>query len=230
LRIFLTRSYLYITLQNDTAIETQLSALKFERGILMNWYEKLNQYFPAEEMKSRDHFDALLKEKGNVYYKDEGPYHVLMYAEFSNFSFVDYLFVSKESRGMGIGKKMLQMLKDKNKPIILEVEPVNYEDTDTEKRLRFYAREGFEHAASIGYCRRSVMTGEENSMEILYWAPNGETEEDIFEAMQKTYKDIHTYKTEELYGEKQEPVSKVLTLKKANKYNVLEQFATRIAN
>ncbi|MDN7243644.1 GNAT family N-acetyltransferase [Planococcus sp. N028] len=196
----------------------------------MNWYEKLNQYFPVEEMKSQEHMETLLKEKGNVYYKDEGPYHVLMFAEFSNFSFVDYLFVSKESRGMGIGKKTLQMLKDKNKPIILEVEPVNYEDTDTEKRLRFYAREGFEHANSIGYCRRSVATGEENSMEILYWAPNGETEEDIYEAMKKTYKDIHSYKNEEHYGEAHEPVSKVLTLNEVDKEDVLEPFAIEVKN
>ncbi|MGI2329501.1 GNAT family N-acetyltransferase [Planococcus sp. YIM B11945] len=196
----------------------------------MNWYEKLNQYFPAEEMKSKEHFDVLLKEKGNVYRKDEGPYHILMYAEFQDFSFVDYLFVSKESRGMGLGKKTLQMLKDKNKPIILEVEPVNYEDTDTEKRLRFYAREGFEHASSIGYCRRSVATGEENSMEILYWAPNGETEEDIFEAMKKTYKDIHSYKNEELYGEVHEPVSKVLTFNEVEKTDVLEQLSTKVPN
>ena len=195
----------------------------------MNWYEKLNQYFPVEEMKSKEHMDTLLKEKGNVYHKDEGPYHVLMYAEFPTFSFVDYLFVSKESRGMGLGKKTLQMLKDKNKPIILEVEPVNYDDTDTEKRLRFYAREGFEHAASIGYCRRSLATGEENSMEILYWAPNNESEEEIFEAMKKMYEDIHTYKDEHFYGESYEPTSKVLSFNKEEKENVLEAFNPAVA-
>ncbi|MFD1031424.1 N-acetyltransferase [Metaplanococcus flavidus] len=196
----------------------------------MNWYEKLNQYFPIEEMKSKDHMDALLKEKGSVYYKDEGPYHVLMYAEFPNFTFVDYLFVSKESRGMGLGSKTLQMLKDKNKPIILEVEPVDYEDTDSEKRLRFYSREGFEHANSIGYNRRSIATGEENSMEILYWAPNNESEEEIFEAMKKMYKDIHTYKDEHFYGESYDSVDDVLTFKETDKKDVLEQFNNPIKN
>ncbi|MBM7707616.1 hypothetical protein JOD03_002563 [Chryseomicrobium aureum] len=29
----------------------------------MNWYEKLNQYFPVEEMKSKEHMDALLNKK-----------------------------------------------------------------------------------------------------------------------------------------------------------------------
>lgn len=196
----------------------------------MNWYEKLNQYFPIEEMKSKEHMDTLLKEKGSVYYKDEGPYHVLMYAEFPNFSFVDYLFVSKESRGMGIGSKTLQMLKDKNKPIILEVEPVDYEDSDSEKRLRFYSREGFLHANSIGYNRRSIATGEENSMEILYWAPNNESEEEIFEAMKKMYEDIHTYKDEHFYGESYESVDEVLTFKENNKKDVLEQFSNPLKN
>ncbi|MCY7602794.1 GNAT family N-acetyltransferase, partial [Bacillus altitudinis] len=29
----------------------------------MNWYEKLSEYFPIEEMKSKEHMEALLKER-----------------------------------------------------------------------------------------------------------------------------------------------------------------------
>lgn len=188
----------------------------------MNWYDKLNQYFPIEEMKSKQHMETLLKEKSNIYYKDEGPHHVLMYAEFPEFSFVDYLFVSKESRGAGLGKKILQKLKGKNKPIILEVEPVDYEDTDTEKRLRFYAREGFQHASSIGYCRRSLASGENNEMEILYWTPNGESEKVIYEGMKKTYETIHTYKDEVFYGESYDPVNAALTYETEVKADILK--------
>ena len=112
----------------------------------MHSYEKLNQYFPIVEMKSKEHMEALLKERSDIYYKDEGPYHVLMYVELDYFIFIDYLLVLKESRGQGLGHKLLEKLKEKNKPIILEVEPVNYEDSDTEKRLQFYKREGFLHA------------------------------------------------------------------------------------
>ena len=88
--------------------------------------------------------------------------------------FIDYIFVSKDARGEGLGNKLIEKLKKKRKPIILEVEPVNYEDTDSEKRLKFYQREGFKHATSIGYERRSLATNEVNKMEILYWAPNSE--------------------------------------------------------
>ncbi|WP_040209236.1 GNAT family N-acetyltransferase [Neobacillus jeddahensis] len=190
----------------------------------MHWYEKLNQYFPVEEMKSKEHMETLLKERSEIYHKDEGPNHVLMYVELENFVFIDYLFVSKNARGQGLGHKLMEKMKSKGKPIILEVEPVNYEDSDTEKRLRYYKREGFEHAESIGYARRSLATNEVNKMEILYWAPNNESEELIFEAMKKTYDMIHTYKDHRFYGESYQPVDEVLTFNEApENENILDK-------
>ncbi|MFS0865576.1 GNAT family N-acetyltransferase [Fredinandcohnia sp. 179-A 10B2 NHS] len=182
----------------------------------MNWYEKLNQYFPIEEMKSKEHMETLLEEKGDIYHKDEGQYHVLMYVELDSFIFIDYLFVSKDARGQGLGHKLIEKLKEKGKPIILEVEPVNYEDTDTAKRLKFYKREGFEHAQSIGYQRRSLATNEINQMEILYWSPTNESEENIYDAMKKTYVLIHKYKDKELYGESYQDVADVLSFNEGN--------------
>ena len=187
----------------------------------MHWYEKLNQYFPIVEMKSKEHMEALLKERSDIYYKDEGPYHVLMYVELDYFIFIDYLLVLKESRGQGLGHKLLEKLKEKDKPIILEVEPVNYEDSDTEKRLHFYKREGFLHAQSIGYHRRSLATKEINSLEILYWAPHHESEEVIFDAMRKTYNLIHTYKDTDFYGEPYQPADEVLTFSQQKENNNL---------
>ncbi|WP_117170890.1 GNAT family N-acetyltransferase [Paraliobacillus sediminis] len=177
----------------------------------MNWYEKLNEYFPIEEMKSRKHMEMLLKEKSDVYYKDEGQNHVLMYAEFKTFIFIDYLYVSSKSRGQGLGHKLINTLKTKQKPIILEVEPVDYEETDSEKRLRFYQREGFKHAQSIGYNRRSLATNEEIPLEILYWAPSNEDEEMIYKQMRKMYEDIHTYKDEQIYGKAYQSAEEVLS-------------------
>jgi hypothetical protein len=147
-----------------------------------------------------------------------------MYVELDEFVFIDYLFVSKDARGQGLGHKLLEKLKQKGKPIILEVEPVDYEDTDTEKRLKFYKREGFEHAKSIGYARRSLATNKLNEMEILYWSPSNEPEELIFDAMKKTYTMIHTYKDQKFYGESYQPVEEVLILREddQNQKDMLE--------
>ncbi|MFP7222763.1 GNAT family N-acetyltransferase [Priestia filamentosa] len=188
----------------------------------MNWYEKLSEYFPVEEMKSKDHIEALLSEQGDIYHKDESSNHVLMYVEFDEFLFIDYLFVSGKTRGQGLGNKLLDKLKDKRKPIILEVEPVDEEDHDTEKRLRFYKRAGFKHARSIGYRRRSLATNEVNTMEILYWSPNEETEEDILEHMKRTYETIHTYKDKQWYGRSYLNADEVLKLREEEHDNILD--------
>ncbi|WP_040225958.1 GNAT family N-acetyltransferase [Bhargavaea cecembensis] len=200
----------------------------------MNWYDKLNEYFPVEEMKSKDHMETLLKEKDGVYGKDEGPHHVLMYAEFDDFLFVDYLYVSSASRGQGLGGKLVRKLKEKGKPVILEVEPVDYEDTDTAKRLRFYAREGFSHARRIGYSRRSLATGEKNDLEILYWAPDAAGEEAveqaIYDGMRRIYREIHTYKDTDFYGDSYEPADDVFDFhgKEEQKDDLLEPFSVPV--
>jgi len=178
----------------------------------MNWYEKLNQYFPVEEMKSKEHMETLLKERGDIYHKDEGEHHVLMYAELDDFIFIDYLFVAKTARGQGLGHKLIAKLKELGKPILLEVEPVDEDVLDTGKRLKFYQREGFHHAKAIGYRRKSLATNEVNSMEILYWSPDDASEEKIYEAMKKTYLLIHTYKDKEFYGKKYQDVQDVLSI------------------
>ncbi|WP_101843484.1 GNAT family N-acetyltransferase [Halobacillus sp. Marseille-P3879] len=178
----------------------------------MSWYKKLKQYFPVEEMKSEEHMETLLKEKSDVYYKDESDNHVLMYAEFDSFIFIDYVYVSTNARGQGLGHQLIEKMKAKEKPIILEVEPVDYDDTDTAKRLHFYQREGFKHAQSIGYTRRSLATNEPTPMEILYWSPEDATEEEIYEQMKQMYEEIHTYKDSEFYGKSYQPVEEVLTL------------------
>lgn len=188
----------------------------------MNWYEKLSKYFPVEEMKSREHIELLLKEKGDVYHKDEGPNHVLMYAEFDTFLFIDYLWVSSESRGQGIGHQLIEKLKKKDKSIILEVEPIDYDDTDTEKRLRFYKREGFTHASSIGYNRRSLATNKKTPLEILYWSPDNVSEEEIYNQMIQMYESIHTYKDSEIYGESYDAVDQVLTFKKRESMDIFD--------
>lgn len=188
----------------------------------MNWYDKLSKYFPTQEMKSRTHMDLLLKEKPDIYQKIEGPNHVLMFAEAADFIFIDYIWVSAQSRGQGLGHRLISQLKQHNKTIILEVEPLDYEDSDTEKRLRFYKREEFQHASTIGYHYRSVRTNEVDPMEILYWSPENESEESILKKMKRAYDNIHTFKDLELYGDTHDPADEVLIIDKESAQDILE--------
>ena len=183
----------------------------------MHWYEKLNQYFPVEEMKSRAHVEALLRERSDVYHVDRSESHVLLYVEGRDFVFVDYLLVTREARGQGIGKALLDKLKTKGKPILLEVEPADYDDTDTVKRQRFYDREGFRHAERVRYRRRSLATKEVNELEILLWCPSDATTDDeAYEHVRATYEEIHTYRDLDFYGERYQPADEVLTLDAAS--------------
>ncbi len=179
----------------------------------MSWYETLNDYFPVEEMKSKEHVEALLKERSDVYRIDHGPTHVLLYVEGTDFVFIDYLLVSRAARGQGMGKALLDKMKAIGKPVLLEVEAEDYDDSDTVKRHRFYAREGFRRAERVTYRRRSLATGEDNELEILYWCPDAETSDaDVHAHMTKIYEHVHTWRDREFYGEAYQPVEEVLTL------------------
>lgn len=178
----------------------------------MHWYEKLNRYFPVEEMKSRAHVEALLNEKGDVYRVDHGEHHVVLYVEGERLVFVDYLLVAAEARGQGLGRQILDRLKAKGKPVLLEVEPADYDDTDTVKRQRFYAREGFRRVERLRYRRRSLATKRVNELEILLWSPDDTTDEDAFDLVRAVYEEIHTWRDRDFYGESYQPTDEVLTL------------------
>lgn len=181
----------------------------------MPWYDRLRSYFPVEEMKSRAHLEVLLTDMPEHYRKDEGPHHVMLTVETDDFVFVDYVYVASEARGQGLGHQLIERLKAKGKPILLEVEPLDYEDSDTEKRLRFYEREGFRHAERVCYRRPSLATGQLHPMEVLYWAAGEAAEEVIFDAMRRIYEHVHCYRDREIYGAAYNPVEEVLTLRPA---------------
>ncbi|MEK4300601.1 GNAT family N-acetyltransferase [Oceanobacillus sp. FSL W8-0428] len=178
----------------------------------MDWFQRLNEYFPVEEMKAKEQIEALLKEKPNNYYKDESDLHIMMYAEYEQFVFVDFLWVSEKARGKGIGKKLIQQLKDKQKTIILEVEPVDENNEDTEKRLRFYFREGFRISEAISYQFQALVSHSETELDIMYWDAQEKTDEQLLDYMVTIYEEIHSYNQKQIYGYEPKPTSEVLKI------------------
>lgn len=180
-----------------------------------DWYERLKEYFPEREMKSKQHFEILLKEKNEMYQVLEADDYVVVYFEQLDYIFIDYILVSGNARGKGIGGKVLNLFKEKGKAIILEVEPITVEDPDSEKRIRFYERNGFKRMEEICYERIHNVSKELNKMDIYCWSNAEASEEWVLEKMKEIYSSVHAYKTQELYGVDPQSVIQVLWLKKS---------------
>ncbi|MDM5335608.1 GNAT family N-acetyltransferase [Ureibacillus composti] len=179
-----------------------------------NWFNRLREYFPEREMKSKQHFELLFQEKQATYQLMEGPDFIVVYFEQQDYIFIDYILVTG-GRGKGVGTKVLSELKSKGKAIILEVEPISPLDPDSEKRIRFYQRHDFLRMDSINYERIHMVTNELNVMDIYCWSPAGVSEEWVLEQMKEIYTEVHAFKTYEVYGKDAQPVSEVLKLKES---------------
>lgn len=178
----------------------------------MEWYERLNEYFPDQEMKDPRQLQALIEDT-DVYHKEETDDFIMLYAEFPTFLFIDYLLINPETRGRGIGTKVLTKLKQKGKPILLEVEPVDREDEDTVKRVNFYRKNGFVKADRIQY-RREDQSGEPYEMSIYYWSPEENvSQEAILEKMAHACEEIHNFRSKRYYGRIVADPDEVLELK-----------------
>lgn len=187
-----------------------------------SWFSNLRDYFPAKEMKSETHMKQLFEEKPDSYKLDEGPQYTLVYFEKPDFLFIDYILVNSSSRGSGLGSKIIDRVKKKNKTIILEVDPISQEDPETAKRVRFYQKQNFKKVPSIQYVRKHPVTGERSEMDIFYWSPHSESDERVMEKMKQAYEEVHAFKGEDLYGAPPQTADEVLQLREANQRSKAE--------
>lgn len=164
----------------------------------MDWYEKLVDYFPENEMKNRGQMNELL-EQNTPYHKAETEEYLVTYAEFPTFIFIDYLLVNPNIRSKGIGSKILQSFKKREKTIILEVEPPDMDDSNTIRRIHFYEKNGFQKAEHILYTLTDD-DGETYTMDVYYWSPKTISEQEVMREMAIICRDIHNFKAKKYYG------------------------------
>lgn len=154
------------------------------------YYERLNDYFPEQEMKHPMHLVNLVEEQP-YYHKIENKECIVLYAVFTDFLFVDYLLVNAHTRGKGIGSRAIQSLKAHNKPIVLEVEEADVSSPDTVLRRQFYTRHAFRLAKGVLY-ERMDKEGQPFQMDILYWSPDGAiADHDVLRMMQQVCHKVH---------------------------------------
>lgn len=185
---------------------------------MSDWYSRLTDYFPEKEMKSKKHFEILFQEKEGNYKLLEGPDHLVLYFEQPDYLFIDFILVFGSNRGKGRGSMVLNELKQKGKAIILEVEPENFHDPDSKKRIQFYEKNGFFKCDEIRYERIHVITKELNTMDVFCWSSEVTTEQWVYDRIKDTYVEVHAFKITELYGCEPQSVSEVLWMKELTLY------------
>lgn len=181
----------------------------------MTWFEHLRQYFPAEEMRAKAHFDWLGQHKQEVWRVYDTQEAILVLLEYDDACFIDYLYVKPEQRGKGVGGQVLRKLQQKGKPILLEVEPTDPADPDTRRRWRFYERAGFQHAPGLSIRLQSLVTLESTDLEILYWAPEPVTEAQLYGWMRQMYRDLYAELDPTVYGRAYPPVDEAIQWNRA---------------
>ncbi len=164
----------------------------------MDWYDRLSAYFPDQELKSRAQMRDLLTNHV-AYQKRETDDYILLYADFPDFIFIDYLLVSPKTRGQGVGGQVIEQLKSHGKRLIAELEPMDPQRPATEKRVRFYEKHGFQQASHIAYTRYEE-DGTPNSMDIFYWSPTPIAEKVALKDMFMVCEELHNFRALKYYG------------------------------
>ena len=100
--------------------------------------------FPFNERRDIIEQERVLRKQDyhfNVILDNEKFIGIALYWERENYIFLEHLATEIEERGKGCGAKTLEILKQNNKTILLEIEvPV---DEITNRRYGFYKRNGF---------------------------------------------------------------------------------------
>lgn len=100
--------------------------------------------FPPEERRDSAEQQRALKKEDyhfDLIMENDTFVGVMLYWETENFVFLEHFTTLPEVRGNGYGKLALDLLKNKNKIILLEIEPPV--DDITQRRYNFYKRNGF---------------------------------------------------------------------------------------
>lgn len=139
-----------------------MSFNKLEVNDFTSFFRLMEISFPASERRDFKRAKALF-ESHNSYHviaKKEGDDVIafLAYWIFGSHYFIDHLAVDEHHRGEKLGSRIVDyFLKDVNKTVVLEVEPLT--DEITQKRVLFYKRLGF-HLNPFPYTQPPMQRGE----------------------------------------------------------------------
>lgn len=123
----------------------QIEELKnVEKNDYLKAVNLYKQAFPFHEQREQTSQNTINNNEkyhfGMIY--DEGKFiGIILYWNFKKYIYVEHFAICKEYRGKGYGTKVLELMKQKDKIIILEIDPLI--DDVAKKRALFYKNCGF---------------------------------------------------------------------------------------
>ena len=159
-----------------------------------DFFKILESSFPAKEYRSYERQKELLDHPDydiEVYEEEERIKGYISSWKFKDFNFVEHLVVCPDTRGEGIGTKILTSARSKwIKRIYLEVEPP--EDEISRRRIAFYERNGFE-LNEYPYAQPPLMPGNAEIPLLIMTSQGKITEEDFHEFKRKMKGVVYIY-------------------------------------
>lgn len=146
--------------------------------------------FPEEERRGKEEQIRVLEKEAyhfDFIMNDDEFLGVMLYWETETFVFLEHFVTLPEVRGKGHGANALELLKSKNKTIILEIEPP--EDEITKRRYEFYLRNGF-FMNEYHHIQAKYHLGDEDFILKIMSYPN--------KISQQEYRQFYEYMTREI--------------------------------
>ncbi|MBO4982583.1 MAG: GNAT family N-acetyltransferase [Clostridia bacterium] len=146
--------------------------------------------FPEEERRDEAEQERALKKDDyhfDLIMDGDTFIGVMLYWETDNLVFLEHFTTCPEIRGNGYGKKALDLLKAKNKLILLEIETPA--DEITQRRYGFYKRNGFVMNSVLHIQAKYHVGDEDLELKVLTYPRALENDE---------YRDFYEYMTREI--------------------------------
>lgn len=156
-------------------------------------FHLIEESFPSDEYRIYEEQKELLKNPlysvYTVYSETRSIKGFISVWEFENLAYVEHFAVNPNYRNAGLGKSMLQELRQHlNKMICLEVEPP--EDEMSIRRIKFYERNDF-FLNEYPYMQPAMSKGK-HPIPLLIMTSGAKIEEPIFEEIKNTlYKIVY---------------------------------------
>lgn len=160
-------------------------------------YSDMLTQFPKSELKSKEHFEKLLKTPSYKAYTIKicgvSAGYVVMFVDKKNKTlWLDYIAVFKEQHSKGYGTRIFEIIKEEFSDffgIWLEVEKPDDEVLDTLRRIKFYKKLG---ARLV--CENYIYPNNDGGLPMdLYFLPfcNGNCEEKMHDCIKEVFNVVH---------------------------------------